>query len=454
MILVLGPLGLGGPAPLGSRLLVPLAGVVFAWAYAFGAAQLPALLLGAVAGVMLSGGAMERSGADLPIVLGCVAAGACFRAWLATRERAARADAARGLIIAGLAAAMASVVLRVVLGGWQPAAAAADAGLGALVGLLTLAPALVMGIDRLAAGRRPSRRVGDRPWAAWLGAAVCGLATAAMVALMVLSAQRPSDVARLLPLAGLPTVLCALHCGYAPTAALLALTALLTAAAGVGLGAGGGASTIQVGYIASAMAALVAAAATSDRQRDLAGLDRAMRQRTRELELANRRLVRQASTDALTGLLNRHAFSTAAERRLALGRGGALLFLDLDHFKSINDQLGHAAGDMVLAAVAGTVRQQIREHDLAGRWGGEEFVLLLDGVAPGDAAACAERIRAAVRSGAGLPGGAHRNRVSVSVGVAAILPGESLADALRRADAALYAAKHRGRNRCVVAPAA
>jgi two-component system cell cycle response regulator len=156
-----------------------------------------------------------------------------------------------------------------------------------------------------------------------------------------------------------------------------------------------------------------------------------------------------AQTDALTALYNRRHTSTALELEVArTNRYGATLSVvmcDIDHFKSINDGFGHNAGDEVIRRVAGVLLPSIRRIDVAGRWGGEEFVVLLPGTAASGAAVVAERIRAAIEALGRLEGGP--DRVTVSVGVAEHQRGKSAIELIDRADKALYFAKQRGRNR-------
>jgi diguanylate cyclase (GGDEF)-like protein len=171
-----------------------------------------------------------------------------------------------------------------------------------------------------------------------------------------------------------------------------------------------------------------------------------------------RHLEEVASTDGKTGLLNAAAWLVQAERALRRSgrRGGpcGVLVLDLDHFKAVNDTHGHIAGDHVLAAVADTLRTEVRERDLVGRFGGEEFVVLLNGLGDGDSAeleAVAERIRrrvAGLRVEIPTPDGPLTvSGLSVSIG-GAVSPTEDaeLRTVLQTADTALYAAKRAGRN--------
>jgi len=158
-----------------------------------------------------------------------------------------------------------------------------------------------------------------------------------------------------------------------------------------------------------------------------------------------------AEHDYLTGAWSRRAFFGLAEReRERMARTGgelSLLVFDVDHFKAVNDTYGHAAGDRVLADLvlrAGTV---IRSIDACARMGGEEFAVLLPQTGADQALLAAERLRAALEQAALRCGDGGFVRYTISVGVATLGPGESIAGLLERADAALYAAKQGGRNR-------
>lgn len=158
-----------------------------------------------------------------------------------------------------------------------------------------------------------------------------------------------------------------------------------------------------------------------------------------------RRLEELASTDELTGLLNRHAFNILIGKLMAEHRREpkpvSMLLVDIDHFKPINDRHGHLVGDTVLAAVARVLQDGLRASDLAVRWGGEEFLLVLKGCDLGEAQRIAENLRAAVAAiEQPVP-------VTVSIGVARFDGSESPEQTVNRADAALYRAKHAGRNR-------
>jgi diguanylate cyclase (GGDEF)-like protein len=181
----------------------------------------------------------------------------------------------------------------------------------------------------------------------------------------------------------------------------------------------------------------------------------------RVLEALNRRafaleleLQRDARTDALTGLDNRRAIQERAPLELKRARRAgvpvSLLLCDIDHFKSINDRYGHEAGDAVLRSVAATLRATVRETDLLGRWGGEEFLAVLVDADAGRAADVAERMRANVAATPleGLP-----EPATISIGVSTRPHLEPVGDAwealLKEADTHLYRAKSAGRNRVV-----
>jgi len=157
-----------------------------------------------------------------------------------------------------------------------------------------------------------------------------------------------------------------------------------------------------------------------------------------------------AMKDALTGLFNRRAFMDLAERELTrVRRAGApfaVLMLDIDHFKKVNDTHGHQAGDSVLAEFAARAQRCIRAGDVLGRYGGEEFCVLLPGAALQTAVTVAERIRALVEA---HPLGQPPSAVTVSIGVAGCDDAKQaeLGPIIGRADKALYDAKRAGRNR-------
>jgi diguanylate cyclase (GGDEF)-like protein len=169
------------------------------------------------------------------------------------------------------------------------------------------------------------------------------------------------------------------------------------------------------------------------------------------------RLVRAAHHDALTGALNRHALDAVLQKELAESDGRAplsVVVLDLDHFKQLNDRFGHQLGDEALRLFADAARSNLRQSDVLGRTGGEEFCLVLPRTDSATANRIAERLRQVVAA-IDLPG-APAARLTVSAGIAtsaAHRVGDWNA-LLKAADDALYAAKRGGRNRVIAAPSA
>ncbi len=160
------------------------------------------------------------------------------------------------------------------------------------------------------------------------------------------------------------------------------------------------------------------------------------------------RLDRLANHDALTGLLNRRAYRRGVVRALRSGVHGHLLLLDMDHFKSLNDQFGHVAGDRALRALAEIIQRNLPAGAAAGRLGGDEFSVLLPASSADDAQHVAEAIRASTKAWS-VAVGDLRMRISISVGIAALAECRSFNDALRQADVALYDAKSAGRDTVV-----
>ena len=165
----------------------------------------------------------------------------------------------------------------------------------------------------------------------------------------------------------------------------------------------------------------------------------------------HRRLMDQAIVDPLTGAFNRRhmdrCLDEVIERQRRSAAPAALLLIDIDHFKRINDQLGHAKGDGVLRGIVELIRRRARRLDLLFRIGGEEFMLLLPDTQQADAAAVAEQLRASIAESA-LP---QNWRVTASIGVSELRPGQSLDAWMKEADDAMYAAKEAGRDRVVCA---
>ena len=164
---------------------------------------------------------------------------------------------------------------------------------------------------------------------------------------------------------------------------------------------------------------------------------------------------RQAITDDLTGLVNRRRFIEALdaeiERARTFGSPLTIVLADLDNFKQVNDAFGHHGGDIVLRAFADLIRSHVRDVDVSGRIGGEEFAILLPETDRGGAARVAERMRESLNAVAITISDEHSIRAASSFGVAELEPHQSGDDLLRAADAALYRAKDEGKNRVVTA---
>lgn len=170
----------------------------------------------------------------------------------------------------------------------------------------------------------------------------------------------------------------------------------------------------------------------------------------RDLSHVNQKLNQSAATDSLTGCLNRGAFVDTINRFLSdNAAGGALLVIDADHFKVINDRFGHDHGDEALFIIAAAIRSALRANDIVGRLGGEEFGVLLPGVDQASAEQIAERIRKKVNLSVFIPLG-ELHQLSVSIGGIRFEPGAELDELYHLADRNLYEAKHYGRNRTVI----
>jgi len=255
--------------------------------------------------------------------------------------------------------------------------------------------------------------------------------------------------------------------GHAPETAAAALTAALAAGLLVDLGRGSRRTRAFL-FAAASVLALSGLAETAQRHAFLlartvvpplgAGFVLFTLLLLPTVADEERRLLARASTDPLTGLLNRAAFRERARAEIAraerTGRFVAVAMLDLDHFKAFNDAHGHPAGDAALVAVADAVGRTIRAIDVAGRYGGEEFVLLLVEADALSAVRALERLRRAV---AALEPPRVARPITISAGIAVHTPPfehTTLEGLVARADATLYAAKEAGRNRVMVeAPA-
>lgn len=170
--------------------------------------------------------------------------------------------------------------------------------------------------------------------------------------------------------------------------------------------------------------------------------------------LLYRAATRSALRDPLTDTGNRIAMDQTLQREIDMARRHlsplSLLMLDIDHFKKINDTHGHAAGDIVLRAVAGSIKSQLRNVDMVFRFGGEEFLILLSNTGRDAAGMVGERLRRAAQVQDYWADG-KRIELTVSLGCSTLLAAESAESLLRRADNALYVAKREGRNRLAMA---
>lgn len=167
-----------------------------------------------------------------------------------------------------------------------------------------------------------------------------------------------------------------------------------------------------------------------------------------QLAAAHRRLEEKASRDDMTGMLNREAFFAALDGSRRRSDRGALLIIDADHFKTINDNFGHLTGDSALLEIAAAIARAIRMGDILGRIGGEEFGAFLVGASDDEAALVAERIRREVEQIRFAP--EHRRvPLTVSIGGIPCRSDASVSDLMRAADKRLYEAKNGGRNLAV-----
>ncbi len=176
--------------------------------------------------------------------------------------------------------------------------------------------------------------------------------------------------------------------------------------------------------------------------------------RNGDLEQALQRIEELAMRDELTGVFNRrYLMETISNEKLRCDRTGAVFticILDVDHFKQVNDTYGHLAGDAVLQAIAGAASGAMRQTDYFGRYGGEEFALVLTNTMVDGATITAERVRARVEA-LRFAEISDALRVTVSIGIADSRFNEDTALTFKRADEALYKAKQTGRNRCIIA---
>ena len=181
---------------------------------------------------------------------------------------------------------------------------------------------------------------------------------------------------------------------------------------------------------------------------------RSLRQRTIELKIAYQRIEELSQLDELTGLLNRRQIMKCLNEELTRAQRSnipcSVAIIDLDYFKRINDQFGHPAGDEALRTFAISIFANIRTIDKLGRYGGEEFLLILPDTAKDQAVRTLDRLRSIV-SEVDWSAISGSSNLTMSAGICAVRREDSAADLLARADAALYRAKDAGRNRVIAA---
>jgi diguanylate cyclase (GGDEF)-like protein len=170
---------------------------------------------------------------------------------------------------------------------------------------------------------------------------------------------------------------------------------------------------------------------------------------SKELDALNKQLGKVAYQDQLTKVYNRWELERNLKKALALAQNGskfALIFLDIDHFKKVNDTFGHDMGDMVLRSIVNAVKTFIKPNHVFGRWGGEEFLYLLPDVDEKEAVDFAEEIRKEIDDACFVT----VRHVTVSIGVTMLRPEDSIDSFVKRADEGLYEAKETGRNKVVL----
>jgi diguanylate cyclase (GGDEF)-like protein len=171
-----------------------------------------------------------------------------------------------------------------------------------------------------------------------------------------------------------------------------------------------------------------------------------VRERDQLRETAERvdRLRKAANTDTLTGIANRRVAERALNLFATRQRRYAVMMIDIDHFKAINDQHGHDTGDRILQRIAEILKARMRVQDTVARWGGEEFLVIVESVTRDESASIAGSLRQMIEAGT-----REILKTTISIGVAYSETGQSVDQILKRADEGLYAAKNSGRNKVV-----
>lgn len=175
---------------------------------------------------------------------------------------------------------------------------------------------------------------------------------------------------------------------------------------------------------------------------------RVVHSHNRRLQSINTKLEQLSHSDQLTGIANRHSLHQRLTEEMAQAHNGfSLILIDVDHFKQVNDAFGHDVGDRVIQEIANLLVSMVRQNDLVGRWGGEEFLIVCSQTSRDGAKRLAEQVRLQVQQ--------HpfsvQSRITVSIGISEYAPDEAIDSCIKRADDALYQAKHQGRNQIVEA---
>ncbi|MCX7982489.1 MAG: GGDEF domain-containing protein [Syntrophales bacterium] len=184
---------------------------------------------------------------------------------------------------------------------------------------------------------------------------------------------------------------------------------------------------------------------------EVVDLSRQLKKKNSQLKEAINTVKRIMNTDHLTGILNRRAFEKSLKREISFAIRHkmplSIIMIDIDHFKKINDTYGHETGDLVLKRFAITIQKSLREEDILGRFGGEEFILALPNTNSEHALDASERIRQKIEQ---KKIRYIRGNITASFGITEFSPSDDIRSLLKRADDALYEAKRNGRNRCEI----
>lgn len=228
-------------------------------------------------------------------------------------------------------------------------------------------------------------------------------------------------------------------------ATALSIVASLAVVAGMGEQLSGNALWLPI--LCPVLIAFPASAFTYWQKDRLYRLNEDLRIAHQALEAAHAKLAEKARRDEMTGFLNRESFFSALDGTRRKADRGALLLIDADNFKRINDSFGHPVGDDALMEISAAIGRASRMHDFVGRIGGEEFGVFLSGASQSEAARVAERIREEVEAIGFMPAQGRTMTLTVSVGGTICRSDASISDVMRDADRQLYAAKNAGRNR-------